>query len=453
MHYKDKILDRLAARANVAQFVSYDEQLNQRYSRVAGLEANTVFPSIEEAAAAIIRRSADRSANVRSYDPRSPKSREFVYGLAAADDVAANVRRLAADGLFTIVNETIDVRDGGVSGVLLGNLIEFAPDDTPRCVEKPGTAALPRDMGLELLELVYRAAPALDYEPGIRVEFSIHPLRRGVRQDHTIIWELEEVGQNSAEADIRWPNHFSRIIGDKAYGLLIAHLHGLPVPATTVISRRIAPFSFGQPSGTNEPWIRTCPVVQTPGKYTTARGWLDPFKLLSREDPEGTDLASVLLQEGVNARFSGAALAAETPAGPSLTIEGTSGFGDEFMIGKKARVQLPARVERAVKTLYKRAFKTLGYVRFEWVWDGRRAWIVQLHRGASASIGRTVYPGIVLEYVPFYVENGLEELRKLAVSLQRSEKGIVLVGDIGVTSHFGDVLRKARIPSVIGVTE
>ena len=30
-------------------------------------------------------------------------------------------------GYFTIVNETIDVHDGGVSGVRLGTIVEFAP--------------------------------------------------------------------------------------------------------------------------------------------------------------------------------------------------------------------------------------------------------------------------------------------------------------------------------------
>src|SRR5205085_475757 len=157
--------------------------------------------------------------------------------------IVENVRRLAASGLYTILNETIDVRDGGVSGVVLGDIIEFAPGDTPRCVEKPGTAALPREAGTRLLKTVYGFLPAVAaYGHTTRVEFSLHPLRRGSRQDHTIIWELESVGASRAKADVRWPNRFSSFIGDKAFGLLIADLFGLPVPRTTVISRAIAPF-------------------------------------------------------------------------------------------------------------------------------------------------------------------------------------------------------------------
>ena len=51
--------------------------------------------------------------------------------------------RLAGEGYLTIVNETIDIHDGGISGVALAGIVEFAPDDTPRAVEQPGVAALP----------------------------------------------------------------------------------------------------------------------------------------------------------------------------------------------------------------------------------------------------------------------------------------------------------------------
>lgn len=449
MHFKDEILDELANRANVAQFVSLDPDAEIRFSRVSGLERNHGFESITEAIGTLLERTVERSVNVRSYDPADPKSREFVYGITSRDDAVQHVRRLAASGLHTIVNETIDIGDGGVSGVALGDLIEFAPDDTPRCVEKPGTAALPRALGIALLEIVYGSAPLLDYLPTTRVEFSIHPLRCGVRNQHTIIWELEDVGASDVAADIRWPNRFSQHIGDKAYGLLIAHLVGLPVPRATVISRRVAPFTFGRATGTSEPWIRTCPTVQTPGKFTTHRGWLDPYALLDREDPNGTAIASILCQEGVDASHSGAAIGAESADGPLVTIEGTSGFGDEFMVGLKARSALPPLVRRSVQRLYGKAFDRLGYVRFEWVAGSRQTWVVQLHRGASPSSGRIIFPGEVVEYVPFEVSLGLEALRSLTAQLIETDKGVALVGDVGITSHFGDVLRKARLPSVI----
>ena len=449
MHFKDKILDSLAEKANVAQFVSYDPVVNQRFSRVFGVGRNYRFETLELAVDVLLARSAERSVNVRSFDPTSPKSREFVYGLKSKNEVAETVRRLAREGLYTIINETIDVSDGGVSGVQLGEVIEFSPDDTPRCVEKPGTAAFPRDKGLQFLETVYGFKPRLAFPQSTRVEFSLHPIRRGVRNDHTIIWELEEIGRSAANAEIRWPNRFSELIGDKAFGLIVADLYNLSVPRTIVISRRLAPFTFGRPTKTAEPWIRTAPRVQLPGKFTTKRGWLDPFRLLASEDPSMSDIASVLYQEGVDAEYSGAAIAAEMAGGPAITIEGTSGYGDEFMVGTKKREVLPARISQAVSRLYSRVFKQLGYVRFEWVASAKRIWIVQFHRGSSVSYGRVVFPGEASQYVRFEVADGLEALRALIGEMSGKGQGIILKGDVGITSHFGDVIRKAQIPSMI----
>jgi len=97
----------------------------------------------------------------------------------------------------------------------------------------------------------------VDYSSNVRVEFSIHPLRRGFRREHTIIWELEDVGEVHTETEVVWPNNFSRYIGDKAYGPLIADLLGLPVPKSTVFGRNVAPFRFGCETGSSEVWVRT----------------------------------------------------------------------------------------------------------------------------------------------------------------------------------------------------
>jgi len=112
----------------------------------------------------------------------------------------------------------------------------------------------------------------------------------------------------------------------------VADLHGLPVPATTVVGRRVASFSFGRPTGGGERWLRTCPAELVPGRFTTRRGWSDPFALLEAEDPAGTDLAAVLAQEGVRARWSGAAM----PGAGGLLVEGVEGFGDDFMLARAA---------------------------------------------------------------------------------------------------------------------
>jgi hypothetical protein len=444
--YKDAVLDRLSERANVAQFVSFAPDLAQRHARVRGYEANHLFPSVEEAARSLLAAAPDKSVNVRSFAPGDFKGKPFAYGLTSAPDAVSKLKEFSDAGLHTILNETVDVADGGVSGVAIGDLLEFAPGDTPRCVEKPGTVSLPRAEGLRMLGTVYHFEPALGYDANWRVEFSVHPLRRGFRHDHTIIWEMEDVGASSYAADVRWPNLFSRFVGDKAFGLLVADVLGLPVPRTTVFARNLAPFAFGAPTASGEFWIRTCPTEQDPGRFTTRRGWLDPFKLMRDEDPEGTRIASVLAQEGVDAQHSGSLV---TSHDGEVTVEGVRGYGDDFMVGRAGRESLPPEVREAVVALYERASARLGAVRFEWAYDGRAAWVVQLHRGATDSSGNTVYPGEVASFRRFEVARGIDALRALISEVQGTGEGIEVVGNVGITSHFGDLLRRARVPSRI----
>ncbi len=150
---KDSVLHQLANSANIAQFVSFDPSGRQRHARIGGYEIDHSFSSMSEAAQALLQSSG--SVNIRSFEPHSSKSRDFIYGLKMAGEVAAQVAKLAATGLYTIINETIDVNDGGVSGVALGSIVEFAPGDTPRCVEKPGTVSMDKNLALQVLETVY----------------------------------------------------------------------------------------------------------------------------------------------------------------------------------------------------------------------------------------------------------------------------------------------------------
>jgi hypothetical protein len=235
-------------------------------------------------------------------------------------------------------------------------------------------------------------------------------------------------------------------LGDKVFGLLIADALDLPVPASTVWARRVAPFSFGVPTGTSEYWIRTAPTESEPGRYTTQRGWTDPAKLLGIEDPSGDKIASVVAQEGIDARYSGAAAATITGG---IIVEGVAGIGDQFMLGRAGPETLPAEVTKDVRQMYERARSRLGPVHFEWVHDGHKAWIVQLHRGAALGVDQVIYPGRPRKEHRFDVHEGLEALRALVQRVAGSDDGIVLVGHVGVTSHFGDILRKAAIASRI----
>ena len=52
-------------------------------------------------------------------------------------------------------------------------------------------------------------------------------------------------------------------------------------------------------------------------------------------------------------------------------------------------------------------------------------------------------------YHRFDVTKHIDELRDLIARVQGTGEGIILAGNIGVTSHMGDLLRRARIPSHI----
>jgi hypothetical protein len=445
---KDRSLDELARVGNVAQFVSFSPENGgpaQQFSRVAGYPANHIFATHFEAIESLLSASPDHTINLRSFTPDSPRSRDFHYGIARVAEAINLVDSLSSDGLFVIANETVDVSDGGVSGVVQGGVMEFAPDDTPRCVEKEGTASLSLAWGLEIIRRVYGFEPDIVDAGKGRLEFSVHPKPRGWKKTHTLMWEYEVSDSAPANANLAWPNRFSRHIGDKAFGLLIADVMGLPVPRTTVLSRRVAPFIFGTPTGSTEVWTRTCPVEQEPGHFTTTKGWVDPFKLLSIEDPDGRAIASVLSQSAVLAHFSGAAI---TDRKGQAVIEGTQGEGDRFMLGKRAPEILPADISADVERTYEKAVSAIGPVRFEWVHDGECVWIVQLHKGGTSSDASTLVPGEAAEWAIFKASQGLDELRHFLSRLP-ADVGVRIEGEVGLTSHFADLLRKTKRPARI----
>jgi hypothetical protein len=194
---KDVALNILAELINVAQFISFSPRANrkseQRFSRILGHSPNAKFTNHLLALEKLLETSGSGSINLPSYTPADPQSREFIYGLRSIDDAVSAFERLANEGLWIIANETIDVHDGGVSGVIMGDVIEFAPDDTPRSVERPGITSLPREQGLAILGTVYGFSPDLNVPRASRLEFSIHPMPCGWRRGHTLGWEFAAV--------------------------------------------------------------------------------------------------------------------------------------------------------------------------------------------------------------------------------------------------------------------
>lgn len=444
--YKDEKLAHLAQTHNVASFVSFSPDVPRLRYQVTGSSTPCRRVADPEEAIAFLFGTIRRgSVNVRTFLAEPSKSLPFFYGIETVDRAVELVRKCAAEGYFTIVNETIDVHDGGVSGVTLGGIAEFAPDDTPRAVEKSGTASMPIEMASRLLSTVYGTDVSLPCREDRRVEFSVHPQRVGFRGSHLLVWEVEDVAPVTLKAAIHWPNAFSRLVGDKTFGLLVADSLGAAVPRTTVVSKRVAPFTFGQHTGTGEWWMRTAPAEQEPGHFTTLDRWSDPFQLLADEDPSGR-VASVLAQEGVDAEFSGATLA--TIDGADL-VEGVAGRGDDFMLGVQAPAELPERVRARVVEVLAQLRAPLGTVRIEWASDSTTAWVLQVHRMEAAlpiGVVSAGTPDYWLEYDP---DLGLDVLAELIEKAAGSDGGIVVTRPVGVTSHVGDLLRKAGVPGRI----
>jgi len=442
-YLKDDHLAEIARRHNVARFASFGPGRNPAL-RHACIDVYESYRDLDSSLRALF--AVAPTVNVRVFGETPMKSAPFDYGLASIGDASARVRKYSAEGLYTIVNETIDVNDGGVSGVSLGGIIEFAPKDTPRAVEKAGVASVSHRIGLELLRLVYGFQPEIPDDPELRVEFSLHPNRVGLRQSHTILWESEHIDSVSLPWHLRWPNRFSRFIGDKAFGLLVGSLLGARIPKTTVIGRDVAPFVLGEDSNSRQVWLRTCPREPVPGKFPTLRTWEDPFILMHDVDPDGTMLASVLAQEGVDAKYSGASL----PDGNGRDqIQGVAGFGDRFMLGDQEPMRLPDSIQSDVQKLILMLRETLGPVRIEWAHDGDSVWLLQLHTVEQVSTGDTIYPGEPSEWIDFDPRVGLDALREIVAEVAEVDFGVRVTLPIGITSHVGDILRKAKIPARI----
>ena len=99
--------------------------------------------------------------------------------------------------------------------------------------------------------------------------------------------------------------------------------------------------------------------------------------------------------------------------------------------------------------VFEHARGALGPVRMEWVDDGRETWVSRCTPGRRRPRDVTSTKDKHAFYHTFDVRDGLSRLYQLIEDIRNTGDGIVLRGNIGVTSHMGDALRKARIPSRI----
>ena len=88
---KDELLSRLAAEANVAQFISFGPgpDLPQRHAWVRGHPPGHHFPAAAAAVEALLAAATAGSVNVRSFRAGAAKGGPFTYGLTRRDEVLA----------------------------------------------------------------------------------------------------------------------------------------------------------------------------------------------------------------------------------------------------------------------------------------------------------------------------------------------------------------------------
>lgn len=438
---------------NIAQYISVDPNGKIKHIKINNYSKKG--DDLKELIVILLKSSRSSAVNIRSFSPSIMKGNKLVYNKKICDieDIIFHVKQNCSEGKYSIINENIDINDGGVSGVVLGDIIEFAPKDTPKCVDKEGVCLLEKKLGYHVLKTVYGFQPELNFGNEYRVEFSIHPNREGVKQTHTIVWEYELFENAEYSFQITWPNKFSKFIGDKTFGLIVADYLGLNVPFTTVIAREIAPFTFGKKTGLFEKWIRTCPIVKESGKYYTGSQWTDPFILMQSEELKGDNpinIAAILSQDAVDAKYSGGAIISKIKEND--VIEGVQGTGDRFMLGQDLKCNLPYNVENELNKVMDKIRNCnylIGNVSIEWVYDGNEIWIVQLNQLNNNGYGNIIVRGNPSFYKQFNVKQGLESLRDTIKSIQNKNIGIELIGNVGITSHFGDLLRQSNIPSRI----
>jgi len=155
-------------------------------------------------------------------------------------------------------------------------------------------------------------------------------------------------------------------------------------------------------------------------------------------------LSSVLVQEGVEARFSGRILAiGDTDS--KWKVAGVSGTGEEFMLGDTPAEALPSEVQDAVRRTAQLTVSRLGPVSIEWAFDGVDVWILQVNSIAKkASLPHSVDD---VRWITFtFRTGGIEDFRQAATTAKASGKGIRILGNVSPLSHIGEIADVLGVP-------
>ena len=301
MLLKDKVLADIVKKrsGNIARFVSFAPDGKVGQSFIA--QGHPSKPKNEAEAAEQLMLAGATSVNIRSFFKDKPDGNPFEIGLSDPRKVREIAAGFREQGMHVIINENLSLGNGSISGVLSpGNLAEFSANDSPRCVEKPGTCSMSKEMLRKFIETVYGRPFEVPFPRHYRVEFSQYPSPVGYLNDYTIIWQAEKTKNRKYQQSAIpvWPNKVSQRLGDKAFGLVMAHIAGERVPYVTINSRYFPLIKFGR--HTNSPFpliIRTAPVVPLPGKWITTPEPFDEFAYIPEIDPEHKNLGSMIYQE------------------------------------------------------------------------------------------------------------------------------------------------------------
>jgi hypothetical protein len=456
---RDTRVAQLRNNHNVAQFISFNDDLTARICVLRKASSSTSNP--EMLLSALFEGALNQRVNVRIFKPATSTGAALFINVNSVEGVIAILTAQRAIGGYSIVSETIDVDDGGVAGVLYGDVVEFTQGSTPKFVDQQRSGIFPqmrREAAERMLRTVYGSDVNFSrFAPDERVEFSTHPGDCGTQPGKFLIWDCYQVTpQKQVIPRLIWPNSFSEWMGDKCFGLLAAWSSGFLVPKVVaflhpLLSRdddgsnpRWTPpngLLFGDETDSAGTWTRTCPIRPVPGRYPTYNFRSDPLELMLRIDPEGEVIRSCLVQQDVGAEYSGAAQMWHD----GVRIEGVKGQGARLMKGTQSPQQLPTFVEQSIQKLSEDIKSVYGLCRFEWAWQNHRAWLLQINQIQGQSQSMTALGTIRQGYLKFDPDLGLAELDRIISLAKLQDRDVLVTKQVGLTSHVCELLNQSQL--------
>jgi hypothetical protein len=88
-----------------------------------------------------------------------------------------------------------------------------------------------------------------------------------------------------------------------------------------------------------------------------------------------------------------------------------------------------------------------GTIKLEWAFDEELVWILQMQQIEHAIHDSIIVPGEPEHFRRFDVARGIDQFRDFVADVTNAGDGVILAGGVGITSHFGDILRRSGIPS------